>query len=82
MSCTSVHRVCVPDLGPGRCALAAPVRAAVKDSTSSISTQTNASWSSTMSLMWSNNFVTNLPDSLNHLLNNEWALISSKKPLE
>ena len=24
MSCTSVHSVCVPDLGPGRCALAAP----------------------------------------------------------
>ena len=58
----------------------APERAAVNDSTSSISTQTRASSSSTMSLIWSKSLVTSLPDSENHLENRECALISRRYP--
>eukprot|EP01139_Manchomonas_bermudensis_P009721 Amastigsp_a339483_8.p5 type:complete len:114 gc:universal Amastigsp_a339483_8:118-459(+) len=58
----------------------AEVRAVVSDSTSSMSTQTNASSSATISRMVAKSFMTSFPDSENHFENSEWALISTSWP--
>ena len=50
-------------------------------STSSTSSTNSVSVSSASSCIWSNNFITSLPLSLNHLENKEWALISKSRPL-
>ena len=54
----------------------AAFRADANDSTSSINTNINDSWYWHKSRICLNNFIINLPDSLNHFENNEWAFIS------
>ena len=58
-----------------------PERAAVSDSTSSMSITTNVFRSSRYSFILENIFMTNLPDSEKYFEKSEWALISSRMAL-